>query len=52
MKTKKIIGISGVARSGKNLFADIASQILLDKYKLTSKSFALAYYIKKAATLS
>ena len=47
MKTKKIIGISGVARSGKNLFADIASQILLEKYKLTSKSFALAYYLKK-----
>jgi hypothetical protein len=36
-----------VTRSGKNLFADIASQILLDKYKLTSKSFALAYYVKK-----
>jgi len=47
MKNKKIIGIGGVARTGKNLFADIASNILKEKYNKTCKSFALAYYLKK-----
>ena len=43
----KILGISGVARSGKNLFADIAGNVLKEKYNKTCKSFALAYYLKK-----
>jgi len=47
MKTKKYIGISGVARVGKDLYSDIAERLLLDKYNLSSASFALAYYIKK-----
>jgi len=47
MNNKKIIGIGGVARSGKNLFADIAGNVLKEKYNKTCKSFALAYYLKK-----
>lgn len=47
MKNKKIIGIGGVARVGKNLFADIANNIFKEKYNKTCKSFALAYYLKK-----
>ena len=44
---KIYIGISGVARSGKNLFCDIAQNLLKEKYGLSSKSYALAYYLKK-----
>jgi len=43
---KKIIGIGGVARSGKNSFADI----MIDIYKergILAKHFSLAYYLKK-----
>lgn len=47
MKNKQIIGVSGVARVGKNLFCDIASDILLKDCGLTSKTHALAYYLKK-----
>jgi hypothetical protein len=47
MKNKIIIGIGGVARVGKNLFADIMSNILKEKYNKSCKSFALAYYLKK-----
>jgi hypothetical protein len=47
MKTKIIIGIGGVARVGKNLFADIVANILKEKYNKSCKSFALAYYLKK-----
>lgn len=42
----KYIGISGVARSGKNLFCDIAKDILLEEYGKTSDTFALANYLK------
>ena len=41
----KNIGISGVARAGKNAFADI----LVDLYKeqgISAKAFSLAYYLK------
>lgn len=41
------IGISGCARSGKNLFADITVNLLTEKYKLSSKTFSLAHYLKK-----
>lgn len=42
----KYIGVSGVARSGKNLFCDIATDILT-KRGLTCKTFSLAWYLKK-----
>ena len=45
MNTKNI-GISGLARAGKNLFSDI----MVDEFKkqgLTAKTFALAFYLKK-----
>lgn len=44
---KIYIGVSGFARSGKNLFCDIAEKILKEKYNLTSKTYALAYLLKK-----
>lgn len=44
--TKKYIGVSGVARSGKNLFCDIAIKQLVDK-KIKANQYALAYYLKK-----
>ncbi len=44
--TKKYIGVSGVARSGKNLFCDIAvKQLSLSGIK--AKQYALAFYLKK-----
>lgn len=43
---KIIIGISGLARAGKNLFADVAIDILKKK-NITAKTFALAYYLKE-----
>lgn len=46
MKTK-YIGISGVARVGKNLFCDIASDILKEEYGKRSETFALATYLKR-----
>lgn len=46
MKSRNI-GISGCARSGKNLFADISENILNKKYGLTTKTFSLAYYLKR-----
>jgi len=46
IKTKKIIGISGLARSGKNLFCDIAIQEL-NKRGYSAKQYALAYFLKK-----
>lgn len=45
--SKIYIGVSGFARSGKNLFCDIAQSLLKEKYKLSSKTYALAYYLKK-----
>lgn len=44
---KIYIGVSGFARSGKNLFCDIAEKVLKEKYNLTSKTYALAYFLKK-----
>ena len=44
---KLYIGVSGFARSGKNLFCDIAQKVLKEKYNLTSKTYALAYFLKK-----
>lgn len=46
MKTK-YIGISGVARVGKNLFCDIASDILKEEYGKRAETFALATYLKR-----
>lgn len=46
MKNIKYIGVAGYARSGKNLFCDIASKQLSENYNLTSKTFALAYELK------
>lgn len=45
--SKLYIGICGVSRSGKNLFADISRKILKEEFSLTSNSYALAYYLKK-----
>lgn len=45
--SKIYIGITGLARSGKNLFADIASKLLREKFKLSVKPYALAYYLKQ-----
>ncbi len=44
---KLYIGVSGFARSGKNLFCDIAQKILKEKYNMSSKTYALAYFLKK-----
>ena len=44
---KLYVGVSGFARSGKNLFCDIAQNVLKEKYNLTSKTYALAYFLKK-----
>ena len=44
--TKKYIGVSGVARSGKNLFCDIAIKQLSQK-GVKAKQYALAYYLKR-----
>jgi hypothetical protein len=46
MKTKRYIGISGVARSGKNLFCDISKKILTEEYGYKCSSYALAYNLK------
>lgn len=43
---KKIIGISGLARAGKNLFCDIAIQELNNR-GYSAKQYALAYFLKK-----
>ena len=47
MKTKRYIGISGVARSGKNLFCDISKKVLFEEYGYKCNSYALAYYLKE-----
>ena len=44
---KIYIGVSGFARSGKNLFCDIADKVLKEKFNLSSKTYALAYLLKK-----
>ena len=45
IKAKKIIGVSGLARVGKNLFCDIAIQEL-NKRGYSAKQYALAYFLK------
>jgi len=40
-----IIGISGYARSGKDLFTSVAQKILKE-HKIKSEKFALAYELK------
>jgi hypothetical protein len=44
---KQYIGITGVARSGKNLFCDISRKVLKEQYGLSSNSYALAYFLKQ-----
>lgn len=46
MSKKIYIGVSGLARVGKNLFCDIAIKQLKEKYGLSAKQFALAYELK------
>ena len=46
MTNKTYIGISGVARSGKNLFCEISKKILTEKYGLKCSSYALADSLK------
>lgn len=43
----KIIGISGLARSGKDLFATVAQDILENEYDLKTDRHALAFELKK-----
>ena len=45
-KNKIYIGIAGVARSGKNLFADVACDVLKRKYNKTCKLYSLAHQLK------
>lgn len=42
----EIIGISGLARSGKDLFATVAKKIIETEKKLKVEKFALAYELK------
>lgn len=42
-----IIGVSGYARSGKNLFADLTIKFLKEKYNKSATSVALATYLKQ-----
>lgn len=46
MSTPIYIAATGLARTGKNLFCDIAARQLYDKYKLTSGVYPLAYELK------
>lgn len=43
----KVIGISGLARSGKDTFTSISEYILREQYGLKTKRFALASELKK-----
>lgn len=43
----KIIGISGLARSGKDMFTSISQHILETEFNLKTKRFALATELKK-----
>lgn len=47
MKNRIVIGIGGVARVGKNLFCDILTNKLIEKYKLSISSFSLALELKE-----
>lgn len=42
----KVIGVSGMARSGKDLFTTVAQDILEKQYKLKTERHALAYELK------
>lgn len=42
----KVLGISGFARSGKDLFANALQNILQNEYNLKTEKFALAYELK------
>lgn len=42
----KVIGVSGIARSGKDLFTTVAQDILEKEYKLKTERRALAYELK------
>lgn len=42
----KVIGIAGLARSGKDLFATVATDILKKEYKMKVDRYALAYELK------
>jgi len=42
----KIVGISGLARSGKDLFATVAQNILEQEYNFTTDRHALAFELK------
>jgi len=44
---KKIIGISGLARAGKNLFCNILTKQIVDKYNIKVIQMALADELKK-----
>ena len=43
----KYIGVTGLARTGKNLFCDIATKQLREKYNLRARTYAIAYELKK-----
>jgi hypothetical protein len=43
----KYIGVTGLARTGKNLFCDIAVKQLREKHNLRAKTYAIAYDLKK-----
>ena len=47
MSNIKYIGVSGLARTGKNLFCEIATKQMLETYGLRAKTYALAYQLKK-----
>lgn len=47
MNNIKYIGVSGLARSGKNLFCEIATKQILETYGLRAKTYALAYALKQ-----
>ena len=42
----KVIGVSGIARSGKDLFTTVAQDILEKEYKLKTGRRALAYELR------
>lgn len=50
MNSSKIIGVSGVAGSGKDLFFDLLSKYLNDVYGIRCHKLSLANALKKEAT--
>jgi hypothetical protein len=47
MDKQFILGLAGVARSGKDTFCELASEILIEDYGLVSQRYALADELKK-----